>query len=354
MAGPDFYEILGVIRTASLDEIKSAHREQVKKYHPDLFPSPNQKARANKRLQQINEAYTVLSNPERRRQYDSRFFQNAKIVKPPTAASKSRSTATFRRPSGATIWKNLARQAAEKIDRMIHAYRSLSRAAGNHYRNLLREARNARQQAAAAPKSATFRQSGSIAAITRNFARRWTRWVSIKAIGGILGIIVLILVFQAVGKEPEIITAWTLLESEVVEPSRNAFESKAGERNWQALGHHDSKAQCAESLKQRVALDERRGSKVFLDDRSGLIAMTIYGKTEAALAEELLRERLKQENLSGADPQFLEQQARDEARAFVKKNGPMQQVKQYQCRETQLVKTESWLRSKLRQLGLIS
>ena len=82
--------------------------------------------------------------------------------------------------------------------------------------------------------------------------------------------------------------------------------------------------------------------------------MTIYGKTEAALTEELLREKLKQGNFSGADPQFLEQQAREEARESVEKSGPVQRVNLYQCRETQLVKTESWLWSKLRQLGLIS
>ena len=354
MAGPDFYEILGVRRTASLDEIKSAHREQVKKYHPDLFSSPNQKARANKRLQQINEAYAVLSNPERRRHYDSRFFQNAKVGKPATAASKSSSTATFHRPSGATIGKNLAQQAAENVDRMLNAFRSLRRAAGNRYRNLLREARKARQYAAAAPKSATFRPSGSIAAIVRNFTRRWTRRVPIKMTVGILAIMVLILVLQAVGKEPEIITAWTLWESEVVEPGRNAAEPKAVERNWHALGYHDSKAQCAESLKQRVAIDENGGSKVFLDERTGTIAMTIYGKTEAALAEEFLRDKLRQGNLSGVDRQFVEQEARDEAREFVNKNGLVQRVKQYQCRETQVVKPESWLRSKLRQLGFIS
>ena len=57
MAGPDFYTTLGVPRTASPDEIKSAHRELVKKNHPDLFPGATQKARANKKLQQINEAY---------------------------------------------------------------------------------------------------------------------------------------------------------------------------------------------------------------------------------------------------------------------------------------------------------
>jgi DnaJ-class molecular chaperone len=48
MAGPDFYTILEVSRTASPDQIKAAHRELVKKYHPDLFPGATQKARANK------------------------------------------------------------------------------------------------------------------------------------------------------------------------------------------------------------------------------------------------------------------------------------------------------------------
>ena len=82
MAGPDFYKILGVIRTASADEIKLAHRELVKKYHPDLFVSSTQKARANQKLQEINEAYATLSNAERRRQYDSRSFQRETVVKP--------------------------------------------------------------------------------------------------------------------------------------------------------------------------------------------------------------------------------------------------------------------------------
>src|SRR4030095_12206487 len=98
MAGPDFYTILEVSRTASPDEIKSAHREMVKKYHPDLFPGATQKARANKKLQQINEAYATLSNAERRRRYDSRYLKRETVIKPAAATSKSRSTATFRRP----------------------------------------------------------------------------------------------------------------------------------------------------------------------------------------------------------------------------------------------------------------
>lgn len=349
MTGPDFYEVLGVSWTATPDEIKSAHRELVKKYHPDLFPGSAQKARANDKLQQINEAYAVLSNVERRREYDSRFFQKPTAAKPTGTASKRKFTSTFRRPSTASIWKKVVPRADERLEQIRRRYRSLSRTAGNYYSDLAQRERNARQRRAARQGTATLRQSGSSAA--RNFARRFTRWVSVKTTAGVLGIMVLIWILLAMGKEPEIIIAWTLWESTVVEP---AFESKAGDRNWKALGYHGAKALCVESLKQRVALDEREGSKVFLDERNGTIAMTIHGKTEAALAEELLREKLKQGNFSGVDPQLLEQEAREEAQEFVKKKGLVQRVNQYQCRETQIVKVESWLRRKLRQLGLIS
>ena len=95
MAGPDFYTILGVSHTASPDEIKAAHRELVKKYHPDLFPGAKQKAQANKKLQQINEAYAILSNAERRRQYDSRYPPRVTVVNPARSAGERRSTAKF-------------------------------------------------------------------------------------------------------------------------------------------------------------------------------------------------------------------------------------------------------------------
>jgi len=352
MAGPDFYTILGVSRTASPDEIKSAHRELVKKHHPDLFPGATQKARANKKLQQINEAYAILSNAERRRQYDSRYFQRATVVKPAAAASKSRSSATSRRPPAIIVWKNIAWRASENLQQIKKTFRSLSKAARDYYSDLSQKVRIAKQ-AAATQSTSSSGQSHPAAAMVWNFVSRWTNWISVKTTVGILGIMILVLIFQAVGKEPETTIAWTLLESTMVEPPRNS-EIKPAERNWSALGYHSSKAQCAESLKQRVTMEEQGGSKVFLDERSGTIAMTIYGKTEAALAEEYLQAKLKQGNLSGVDPQVLEKQAKEEAQEFVRKNGFTQRVKHYQCRETQVVKPESWLRNKLRQLGLMS
>jgi hypothetical protein len=352
MAGPDFYTILGVSRTASPDEIKSAHRELVKKFHPDLFPGATQKARANKKLQEINEAYAILSNAERRRQYDSRYVQRATLVKPAAAAGKRRATATFRRPRGVPTWENLARRANEKLQRITKTFRSVSKAARDYYIDLAQKVRAAKQ-AAATQSTSTSGQFRPAAAMVWNFVRRRTRWVSVKMTAGILGIMVLVLILRAVWKEPEIAVKWTLLQSTVVDSLRNDPGQKSVERNWIPLGYHRSEALCVENLKQRVALDEQGGSKVFLDERTGTIAMTIYGKTEAALTEEFLHERLKQGDAADVDSRVLEKQARQEAQEVIRKNGITQRVKHYQCRETQVVESESWLLSKLRQLGLI-
>src|SRR5262252_2955006 len=148
MAGPDFYTILGVSRTASVDEIKSAHRELVKKFHPDLFPGAKQKAQANKKLQQINEAYATLSNPERRRQYDSRYPPKVTIVNPARSAGQQSSSRTFHRPPAAPVWENLARRVNEKLKQVTKTLSALARAALNAYSHLSREVRIGSQAAA--------------------------------------------------------------------------------------------------------------------------------------------------------------------------------------------------------------
>ncbi len=63
----DYYEILNVSRDASQDEIKSAYRKLAKKYHPDLNPNDKE---AEQKFKEINEAYEVLSDPEKRKRYD--------------------------------------------------------------------------------------------------------------------------------------------------------------------------------------------------------------------------------------------------------------------------------------------
>ncbi|MGL5052955.1 MAG: DnaJ domain-containing protein, partial [Cetobacterium sp.] len=78
MAKKDFYDILEVAKGASDVEIKKAYRKAAMKYHPDKFSgaSDSEKTVAEDRFKEINEAYQVLSDENKRAQYD-RFGHSA-------------------------------------------------------------------------------------------------------------------------------------------------------------------------------------------------------------------------------------------------------------------------------------
>ncbi|MGZ3377146.1 MAG: DnaJ domain-containing protein [Phenylobacterium sp.] len=67
MAKRDFYEILGVAKNASEEDIKKAYRKLAMKYHPDRNPDNKE---AEEKFKEVKEAYEMLTNPEKREAYD--------------------------------------------------------------------------------------------------------------------------------------------------------------------------------------------------------------------------------------------------------------------------------------------
>lgn len=63
----DYYSILGLQKGASVDEIKKAYKSLAKKYHPDVSQEPD----AEKKFKEIVEAYQILSDPEKKQNYDN-------------------------------------------------------------------------------------------------------------------------------------------------------------------------------------------------------------------------------------------------------------------------------------------
>src|SRR5438874_4525399 len=64
----DYYKVLGVSKNAGGDEIKKAFRKMARKYHPDVNPGDK---KAEEKFKEINEAYEVLSDPDKRKKYDT-------------------------------------------------------------------------------------------------------------------------------------------------------------------------------------------------------------------------------------------------------------------------------------------
>lgn len=72
MAEEDYYEVLGVSRDASVEELQKAYRKLARKYHPDLHADAEEKERqrAKQQFQKVQQAYDVLSDPKKRQMYD--------------------------------------------------------------------------------------------------------------------------------------------------------------------------------------------------------------------------------------------------------------------------------------------
>jgi curved DNA-binding protein len=85
----DFYEDLGVSRTASQEEIQRAYRKLARKHHPDVNKSPE----AEERFKDVSEAYSVLSDPDQRKRYDAFGADFRRVPEDVDPATWARATA---------------------------------------------------------------------------------------------------------------------------------------------------------------------------------------------------------------------------------------------------------------------
>ena len=105
----DYYEVLGVEKGASEDEIKRAYKKLARKYHPDMNPGDKE---AEEKFKEINEANEVLSNPDKRQKYDQFGFAG---VDPNYGAGQGATDPAGARASGpACPWTSRRRPSAAR------------------------------------------------------------------------------------------------------------------------------------------------------------------------------------------------------------------------------------------------
>ncbi|MES2310573.1 MAG: J domain-containing protein [Verrucomicrobiota bacterium] len=124
----NYYAILGVARFASEGDIRNAFRRLAQKYHPDVASI---KSIGEERFKEVNEAYEVLSDPERRREYDSMGVQKKRKISPPSAESKAVSPQYefhFRGTGFSDFFQNL-------LGSMTHRIKSTPLLPGRWFRN---------------------------------------------------------------------------------------------------------------------------------------------------------------------------------------------------------------------------
>jgi DnaJ domain len=295
MSEANFYQVLGVGRAASADEIKSAYRECVKRYHPDLFSTAGEKAKATEKLRQINEAYEVLGNAERRHRYDQEFIQKPQTRTHTTAATKPRRTSRPRHPN---------------------------------------------------PRSKT----AEILKGRQYFPKKWAGYTLAAAV-------MLLVLIYAGQSEPQLITVWTLVEKLEVSPAKSLSPLEGLGQGWVRLGQYASVSECVGILKQRVREDEQEGSKAVFDEQNGKMAITVYLKKETVQAGDDAKSKATAEgstaveDTSKSEQRLIEQPATEKGTKSFPKNDMIKRVRSLECRETQRLERESRLRRTLRRMA---
>jgi len=219
MSDWDYYQILGVTRSASADQIRSAYRELVKQYHPDLFLAPEAKAEATEKLRLINEAYAVLGNQKRREKYDRRFVQIPR-EKPRARAAASRAKTRFR---------------PAEVRRHISKLQVLKQA---------------------------------------------LRFSKKRIAYALVAVVLALVLTYATRSEPRLIVAFSLFEKLEDSSAKGPSQTEDG---WKPVAEYASLSECAAKLKERVRTDEQDGGRAVFGDPNGTMAIVVLVKKETAV-----------------------------------------------------------------------
>jgi hypothetical protein len=237
MSQPNYYELFGVSPLASPEEIRAAHRELVKRYHPDIYWTSEDKARATEKLRAINEAYAVLGNPERRKEYDA---SRAAAASSPDPVARDRAA-----PQRPVRQRPPRRARAQNVSR-----RSVP------------------------PWSIQIRE-------TLQWAKK-KLFTFPRLAGALAGLTLIVAAAYSLTRPPQITPAWILLQRTEVEPA--ASGPSGAPKGWEQVGSFGVRAACVENLKSRVRLDQQEGSQAVFDEVNGTVAITVLlTKSDAPL-----------------------------------------------------------------------